>query len=247
MEPRFGQDFSRVRIHEEAKAVESARAVNALAYTMGHNMIFGEGQYVPGTADGERLLAHELTHVVHQGRGAPLSLQRQAAEEEANDVFAEGPEEMAGGKKKKKKKATSSLLTFAQVQSHITSNNNAPVSTELLLCLIWKESGFDPKLKNPSSSATGLMQVTRPAVDDVNRNTPKGVHFKHSEMTDPAKNIACGTRYLKLRIDREGGDVKKGMEGFGTGSGYADNILTCETCLQGKPSDPNTCLHAIHP
>ena len=63
---RFGHDFSRVRVHTDAKAAESARAVNAVAYTVGHHMAFGAGQYVPETSEGRRLVAHELTHVVQQ-------------------------------------------------------------------------------------------------------------------------------------------------------------------------------------
>ncbi len=70
MEPRFGFDFSRVRVHADARAAESAQAVNALAYTVGHNVVFGTGQYAPGTNEGRRLLAHELTHVVQQHNGA---------------------------------------------------------------------------------------------------------------------------------------------------------------------------------
>lgn len=65
-EPRFGYDFSRVRVHADPKAAESARTVNALAYTVGADVVFGEGLYAPGTAGGRRLMAHELTHVVQQ-------------------------------------------------------------------------------------------------------------------------------------------------------------------------------------
>ncbi|MGB9632210.1 MAG: DUF4157 domain-containing protein [Chloroflexaceae bacterium] len=67
MEPRFGHDFSRVRVHTDARAAESARAVNALAYTVGRDVVFGAGQYAPGASAGRRLLAHELAHVVQQG------------------------------------------------------------------------------------------------------------------------------------------------------------------------------------
>ena len=67
MEPRFGHDFSRVRVHSDVKAAESARAVNALAYTVGHDVVFSAGQYAPGTMLGKQLLVHELTHVVQQG------------------------------------------------------------------------------------------------------------------------------------------------------------------------------------
>ena len=66
MEPRFGSDFSNVRVHTDSKAAESARAVNALAYTVGRDMVFGAGHYPPHSTDSKRLLAHELAHVVQQ-------------------------------------------------------------------------------------------------------------------------------------------------------------------------------------
>lgn len=65
-EPRFGYDFSGVRVHTDAKAAESARAMNAKAYTVGQDVVFGEGQYTPEAREGKRLLAHELTHVMQQ-------------------------------------------------------------------------------------------------------------------------------------------------------------------------------------
>jgi hypothetical protein len=76
MEPRFGQDFGHVRVHTGAKAAESASALNSLAYTAGRHVVFGAGQYAPGTDEGDRLLAHELTHTLQQGRGAPHTIQR---------------------------------------------------------------------------------------------------------------------------------------------------------------------------
>jgi hypothetical protein len=66
MEPRFGQDFSGVRVHVNEQAAESARAVKARAYTVGGHVVFGEGQYVPRTDEGKRLVAHELVHVGQQ-------------------------------------------------------------------------------------------------------------------------------------------------------------------------------------
>jgi hypothetical protein len=66
MEPRFGRDFSGVRVHTDSAAAQSARDVNAHAYTVGHNVVFGSGQFAPGTNEGQKLLAHELTHVVQQ-------------------------------------------------------------------------------------------------------------------------------------------------------------------------------------
>jgi hypothetical protein len=66
MEPRFGHDFSQVRVHADGHASQSAQAVNALAYTAGKRIVFASGQYAPGTSAGNHLLAHELTHVVQQ-------------------------------------------------------------------------------------------------------------------------------------------------------------------------------------
>ncbi len=68
MEPRLGHDFSRVRVHADSSAA-AAQSVDARAYTLGQDIVFGAGQYAPGTAQGRRLLAHELTHVVQQGGG----------------------------------------------------------------------------------------------------------------------------------------------------------------------------------
>jgi hypothetical protein len=69
MEPRFGHDFGKVRVHYDGKASSSAKAVQARAYTVGHNIVFGEGQYSMGSDAGKSLLAHELTHVIQQQNG----------------------------------------------------------------------------------------------------------------------------------------------------------------------------------
>jgi hypothetical protein len=62
----YAQDFGHIRIHTGSQAASSAKALNALAYTVGHNIVFGEGQFSPETEAGRSLLAHELTHVVQQ-------------------------------------------------------------------------------------------------------------------------------------------------------------------------------------
>jgi outer membrane protein OmpA-like peptidoglycan-associated protein len=74
MELRFGHDFSQVRVHTDTKAADSARAVNALAYTVGQNVVFGQGQYSPRTSNGQRLMAHELSHTVQQSCGGVPTL-----------------------------------------------------------------------------------------------------------------------------------------------------------------------------
>ncbi len=74
-EPRFGFDFSDVRVHSDEAAAASAEEIGALAYTAGSHVVFGRGQCLPETAAGERLMAHELAHVVQEGH-APGALHR---------------------------------------------------------------------------------------------------------------------------------------------------------------------------
>jgi hypothetical protein len=84
MESRLGHDFGGVRVHTDGRAAESARAVSARAYTAGADIAFAQGEYTPHTGAGQRLLAHELAHVVQQSGGAAgvPGLQRQEKEEE---------------------------------------------------------------------------------------------------------------------------------------------------------------------
>lgn len=77
MESRFGHDLSRIRVHADSRAAESARAVEALAYTVGKDVVFGAGQYAPHSPAGRKLLAHELTHTLQQGASTAPALQRQ--------------------------------------------------------------------------------------------------------------------------------------------------------------------------
>ncbi|MFM1799864.1 MAG: hypothetical protein RLZZ117_2142, partial [Cyanobacteriota bacterium] len=65
-EPRFGVDLRGVRVHTDGQAQQSARDVNALAYTVGSHLVFGPGRYAPESPGGQQLLAHELTHVLQQ-------------------------------------------------------------------------------------------------------------------------------------------------------------------------------------
>jgi hypothetical protein len=107
MESRFGHDFSKVRVHTDAPAAKSARALGARAYTVENNVIFGASQFMPGTTVGRRLLAHELTHVLQQTNATNLgslqstsvSVQRVVSEEERRDaaqLVGELQIEMAG-------------------------------------------------------------------------------------------------------------------------------------------------------
>ncbi len=95
MGARFGHDFSKVRIHADSGAAHSAQALGAQAYTFGQDIAFGPGKFAPETRRGRQLLAHELTHVVQQGRGiaSAESAPTQALEHDAHRAaaaFADG-------------------------------------------------------------------------------------------------------------------------------------------------------------
>lgn len=108
MEQRFGHDFSRVRVHSDGTAGQSAREVNANAYTAGHNIVFGASQFAPATREGRRLLAHELTHVIQQGRGG-AALRREVRGPKATATPADWKDKVA--------KATTSADRAALIQS----------------------------------------------------------------------------------------------------------------------------------
>src|SRR5438067_12993549 len=105
MESRLGADFSDVRVHTDAKASESARSVQAHAYTVGSDVVFQSGQYAPESDSGKRMLAHELSHVVQQRSGPvagtpapggikishPADSFEQAAENSADRVMSSAP------------------------------------------------------------------------------------------------------------------------------------------------------------
>lgn len=92
MEPRFGTDFAEVRIHRGAEAAASAAAIGARAYTLGRDVVFGDGQYDPGSHDGRRLLAHELAHVVQQRGSSTGVIARDASlSEKWGALWGAGP------------------------------------------------------------------------------------------------------------------------------------------------------------
>jgi hypothetical protein len=105
MSQRFGLDFSGVRVHTDAAASDSAAAVQAQAYTVGNEIVFGRGAYSPGTPEGRHRIAHELTHVVQQSQGPvagtdagngvaisdPSDRFEEAAEANATTVMREPP------------------------------------------------------------------------------------------------------------------------------------------------------------
>jgi hypothetical protein len=127
MGARFVRDFSQVRLHTDAKAAESARAVNALAYTVGHDVVFGAGTYKPETFPGQRLLAHELAHVVQQG-GTP----RHAGERESDHIAKTGSQQVFGGTGQHHTESKGDQNSPAQAQPHMPALGRTEGETPVL-------------------------------------------------------------------------------------------------------------------
>ena len=141
METRFGHDFSRVRIHADNQAAEAARSINALAFTLGRDVVFGQGRYAPETDSGLRLLSHELTHVVQQ-QGAQVSLQR--AIDSPRDSLLGDTEEPTAGKAKE---------IPAVLQENIDLSALAAEPSETMEAEPHPESPEDEKQPSPAIAA----------------------------------------------------------------------------------------------
>lgn len=115
-ESRFGHSFGQVRVHTSDQAEDSARAIHARAYTVGQNIVFGRGQYAPGSTEGKRLLAHELTHVLQQGASVAsgqVGVIRRSPDREL--------EEQAEAKRLKDAKAGGVVTTFPFAETVLES------------------------------------------------------------------------------------------------------------------------------
>ena len=124
-------------------------------------------------------------------------------------------------------------LDYSAVATYVAQSNRSTFSAFTVISLIWKESRFDPKAKAGSSTATGLMQMTKTALGEVNR--VKKTAYNHADMTDPAKNIETGTTYLSICLTRKG-EESAALDYYGTGKGYSTKITAAAAALAALPS-----------
>ncbi len=148
MERRLGADFGHVRVHTDAPAAASARAVNALAYTAGNSIVFGSGRYAPRQHDGQRLLAHELTHTVQQGghrappANQPLRLGAPTTSAEHEAHAAEARDATDGGRTARRAPHPGAAGTVQRklVGNEVHGNADKEVRTEALDFINWVAS-----------------------------------------------------------------------------------------------------------
>ena len=139
-EPRFGADFSQVRIHTDAEAASSARTEHARAYTVGEDVVFGAGRYAPETAAGKRLLAHELAHVLQQRQDPALGIQR------APDDGAHGAASPGLGSRLEVIEATGAAAQ-ARLDQILRSGGPTPQTTKVVGAAIIEVEGYQGPLE----------------------------------------------------------------------------------------------------
>ncbi|MBK8553603.1 MAG: DUF4157 domain-containing protein [Ignavibacteria bacterium] len=177
-EPRFGYDFSNVRIHKDSVAAKSAQSINALAYTSGNNIVFNQNQYSPETDRGKRLLAHELTHVVQQTNSGHNSLISRAVKECEPDhvlTWADYSGAIPRG-------ATVGAITLSGVQK--VMDNGKPKFQGIL------DSACSWALEKHKSASDNTKNGCQQQIDDCKtfaKNNPRKLPSK----TDPRRSGAC--------------------------------------------------------
>ncbi len=120
-EPRFGHDFSRLRVHTDAEAGASARAMNAEAYTVGRDLVFAPGRFSPGTPAGQALLAHELAHAVQQSGGSRPAGPGAAASRPAGSL----PRSVPGGRQEREADRAAHAVTAGSAARAVLAGSAA--------------------------------------------------------------------------------------------------------------------------
>ncbi len=204
MERRFGRDFSHVRVHSGETAEQSAKDVNAHAYTLGHDIVFGAGQFAPGTTGGQRLLAHELTHVVQQS--GVTGLQRQPAGPSRTGRILSLKEIEADPKRKQARKLTGQ--TTAKVCRSLSAGagkGNCPATLQpgLQVTIVAEKAGgawlqiltpeqlpgFGPK--EPVYVMAAFVEEVTPAAAQTPRSSgPVLKDILRLDQTEPIKGLA---------------------------------------------------------
>jgi hypothetical protein len=205
MEPRFGHDFSRVRVHADARAAQSAVAVNALAYTVGQDVVFASGRYAPNTSEGRKLLTHELVHTLQQPTSVaagPLSV------DTANSTLERAAHRTAERAMTDRSIALPSLGEggLVQRQSALSEQTRVPVNEERRP-KNWAGEELKDKERNAIKAleAAGLPAATQLAI-------PGARFVLHDTAGEPATGQT--ETYLKGVKSRERGPLGEGVNTY---------------------------------
>jgi hypothetical protein len=179
-EPQFGHDFGRIRIHNDSRASASAQAVEALAYTVGRDIVFREGQYRPDTFAGRVLLAHELVHTIQQSTASPQGaanpmLMRQAAPPAYGPACSGGaldPCQLARCDANQKATIVADLrLAIRYVDAAVSALNRSPLESDTVAALNWFFNAHD---KGTTAEVQRRLGCIRSSLADTQANNRYG-------------------------------------------------------------------------
>jgi Domain of unknown function (DUF4157) len=234
-EPRFGRDFSQVRVHANDRAARSAQSIGALAYTVGPHIAFAAGQYAPGGERGRHLLAHELAHTVQQGQSR-IQL-RPGADQQGVTGLVDRPEE------------------FDEIEASAIEVAG-PIEQRVQRSATWKGATVHETLNMAEIAISGDSPVTRPLLNGTKLVTladgagaikVPGVTTSPLPSTDPASNWMAKVDTVPAQ---EGGSdetvlgpgpwtkvVTKAAAGGVTGLAPCTGAGNSTFTVHGKPSD----------
>jgi len=218
-EPRLGADLSRVRLHTDAKAAESARSIGALAYTVGNDVAFGANQFSPGSDAGRRLLAHELTHTLQQNEGnirraATMNFDPALVAEQLRDAMKGlGTDEdriyaaMSGRSQAQLDQITAAYLklTGNDLAKDLQSELNSKELTKL--GALAPLAGKDDPVRRAQGVATQLREAMSHWITD------KTSIFAALEGRSPADLAEIKTAYMTLTKNDLEADLRKNLKG----------------------------------
>ena len=194
-EPRFGRDFSQVRIHTDSKAAQLSQAIHAKAFTIGHNVVFGAKEYAPQTVAGKRLLAHELTHVAQQ-KGQQKVQQKVSGQATHNTLYKTNSPVQTAMNREVIQRA---LLPTAQIKADIDEGKNTPTELFSWIQVLGEQSGHIAHAANfPGGQTLTSMPSPIPAPDPqpvpIVSGWPIEAHFfpAHVQHTDQRALVLGG-------------------------------------------------------
>lgn len=197
-ETRFHHDFGPVRLHTDSRAAELAHRINARAFTVGSNIVFASGQYSQGTTEGQRLLAHELTHVIQQQASRPRIQRTLNDGHDLQSNRFKGNEELEAAyddERHVKKKARG---------LHVTILQQALVDAGFPLPIYGVDGKFESETKHAVQDFQASKGLTGSDCDGIVGPITMGLldqHFlthapEHALATDPTRSLTEGTRAL---------------------------------------------------
>lgn len=200
-EPRLGHELSNVRIHTGGQAAESARALNAQAYTLGNDIVFGSGKYNPASESGKHLLAHELAHVTQQGRVGHHQLRRKPATSE--NVWGFIVRQSMCGCLSRVRDGINWANTAGATYAACDVPANA-TSTAVEACF---DAAIPGTTVAGSTSSSGAMTLPPPSADPCQRIEDRAtfvhetMHSRHTNAIARARGTAFFREWLRLSGD----------------------------------------------